>query len=76
MNTPVLPQTIFEQIKELPEKQQYQVLSFIKSLKTAPLEGVPGKNLLKYAGAIPRDDVEIMRAAIEADCEQIDPNEW
>jgi len=76
MNTSILTKTLFDQIKELPEKQQYQVLSFIQSLKAAPMKGVPGKNLLKYAGAISPEDVEIMREAIEADCEQIDPNEW
>jgi len=37
---------------------------------------VPGKQLLQFAGAIPLDDLELMRQAIEDECEQVDLNEW
>jgi hypothetical protein len=39
-------------------------------------QGVPGRQLLRFAGAIPPDDLDLMRQAIEADCEQVDTHEW
>mgnify|MGYP005619758627 CR=1 FL=1 len=37
---------------------------------------VPGKQLLRFAGAIPLDDLRLMQQAIEIGCEAIDSNEW
>jgi len=41
-----------------------------------PLQGVPGKKLLRFAGTIPHDDILMMQKAIQEDCERIDLNEW
>ena len=39
------------------------------------LSGVPGQQLLRFAGAIPLDDIQLMRQAIEEGCERVDTNE-
>jgi len=75
MHTPVITETIIEQVQELPEDLQYQVLSFIQSLR-APQKGIPGKNLLPFAGSIAPEDINAIEKAIEEGCEHIDTNEW
>ncbi len=67
---------IVEQVQVLPDNLQYQVLSFVRALRTLAQTGTPGEKLLKFAGSIPSSDVEEMRDAIEAGCEQVDWNEW
>ena len=39
-------------------------------------QSVSGKDLLQFAGSIPPEDLEIIRKAIEEDCENIDFEEW
>jgi hypothetical protein len=56
---------IIEQLEILPEDLQRQVLEFVQALQAFPRRGVPGKQLLQFAGAIPLDDLELMRQAIE-----------
>jgi hypothetical protein len=41
-----------EQLEHLPAEQQHQALEFARSLVKAKGSGVPGKDLLKFAGAI------------------------
>ncbi len=42
------------------ESKQIQVLEFVEKLKTGTPRGVPGKELLRFAGAISPDDVALM----------------
>lgn len=72
----VIKTKVIEQLDTLPENLQRQVLAFVQALQTAVRQGVPGKQLLGFAGAIPMDDLELMRQAIEDGCEQVDLNEW
>ena len=67
---------VMEQLETLPENLQRQVLEFVQALHVLTPRGVPGKQLLPFAGAIPRDDLALMRQAIGEDCERIDLNEW
>jgi hypothetical protein len=75
MTTPILAE-IVEQVKILPDKLQFQVLAFVRTLRTLTQQGTPGKSLLKFAGSIPMKDLDEMREAIETGCEQVDLNEW
>ena len=60
--------------KELLE--QRQVLNYARSLAlTAPV-GTPGKELLRFAGTIEPDDLNLMAAAIQEGCEQVNGDEW
>ena len=75
MNKTVISEVI-QQLENLPVSIQRQVLDFIKKLTIFNQHGVPGKSLLKFAGAIPPEDLALMSQAIEEDCEQVDMNEW
>ncbi len=67
---------IIEQLNSLPYESQWRVLEFTRALALSTPHGVAGKQLLHFAGAIPSNDVELMRQAVEQGCEQVDVNEW
>ena len=82
---------INQQVAHLTPGQQQEVLVFVKSLGTksdghgadghratdaSADKGTPGKELLKFAGSIPHEDLEAMKSAIEEGCGQVDPNGW
>jgi hypothetical protein len=75
MDTPIVEKVI-EQLKALPQELQRRVLEFTRALADATPRGVPGQQLLRFAGSIPRDDIRLMSEAIERGCEQVDTNEW
>jgi hypothetical protein len=39
-------------------------------------KGISGKELLKFVGLFPPEDLEEIRQAIEEDCGQVDESEW
>jgi hypothetical protein len=65
---------IVKQVNRLPYKLQQRVLDFVKVLSRQ--KGVPGKQLLHFAGTINSDDLQAMTKAIEDGCERVDVNEW
>ena len=67
---------VVEQLKALPNELQWRVLEFTRALSLSTPHGVSGKQLLRFAGAVPPGDVKLMREAIEQGCEQVDANEW
>jgi hypothetical protein len=67
---------VVKQLRTMPDNLQQEVLYFTRKLKVSTQVGIPGKNLLQFAGAISPEDLEIMRQAVEVDCEQVDLNEW
>lgn len=67
---------VVEQLKAMPQHLQWQVLEFVRTLVNAENQGISGQQLLHFAGSIPNDDLQLMRMAIEQDCEQIDHDEW
>lgn len=75
MSTPVV-EKVLELLRELPYELQWRVLEFTRALALSVPRGVPGEQLVRFAGAIPLDDVERMRQAIEQGCEQVNVNEW
>lgn len=75
MNTPVVDKVV-EQLQGLPYELQWRVLEFTRALAVSIPQGVSGKQLLRFAGAIPSAELQLMRQAIEEGCEQVDPNEW
>lgn len=72
----LLKDEIIKQIERLGEDQQQQMLDYARSLTMTKPMGVPGETLLRFAGFIPREDVEDMERAIEGGCEQVDLNQW
>jgi hypothetical protein len=67
---------VIEQLQSLPYDLQRQVLEFTRALALAAPRGVAGRELLQFAGAIPRSDVALMQEAIEQGCERVDTDEW
>lgn len=75
MSVSIIDQVV-EQLKAMPQPLQWKVLEFAQTLVASKIRGVPGQQLLRFAGAIPSDDLQVMREAIEQSCEQVDLNEW
>ncbi len=72
----LLKEEILEQISTLPQEQQRRILDFARALTVSAPVGVAGKELLRFAGAIEADELQMMAQAIEDDCEGIELNEW
>jgi len=75
MDRPIVVKVV-ELLKDLPQELQWRVLEFTRALARSTPRGVPGQELLRFAGAISPDDARLMREAIERGCEQVDANEW
>jgi hypothetical protein len=75
MNIPIIDEVV-KQLKVMPQPLQWQVLEFARSLVKSEVRGTPGQQLLRFAGSIPADDLQLMREAIEQDCERVDIDEW
>ncbi|HET6231443.1 MAG TPA: hypothetical protein VFE05_15320 [Longimicrobiaceae bacterium] len=70
-----LEREIIERLAALAPNQQKQVLEFVRGLDEAPKRG-SGESLLRFAGALPPEDVAAMARAIEEGCENVDPHGW
>ncbi len=67
---------VMEELKTLPEEMQRAVLDFTRSLGQGTPRGVPGKDLVRFAGTLSPADGRLMSEAIERACEQVDHGEW
>ncbi|AFY71367.1 hypothetical protein Pse7367_3119 [Thalassoporum mexicanum PCC 7367] len=67
---------VVEQLRDLPEPLQKQVLDYARLLADQKGKSTSGQNLLPLVGSIPDDDLQLMKEAIEQDCERIDFNKW
>lgn len=77
MLDPVIKQQILDELRRLDADKQRRVLDFARELSEADRpRGVPAKELSRFAGLIPKEDLEEMKRAIEEDCERIDYDEW
>ena len=72
----VIINEVVQQLRTLPNNLQKEVLIFTRQLKRPAKMGVPGKNLLQFAGTFPPEDLDTMRQVIESDCNQVDLDEW
>jgi hypothetical protein len=67
---------ILAELDQLPLDRQRRVLEFARALALVKPVGVPGKDLVRFAGSIPKKDLQQMKAAIEEACERIDRDGW
>jgi hypothetical protein len=67
---------IVSQIERLDYEHQRRVLEFARVLAVTGPKGIPGKQLLSFAGAIHADDLKTIKQAIEDNCEKVNLNEW
>jgi len=65
-----------KQLDHLPAEKQHQVLEFARSLVKAKGHGVPGKDLLRFAGSIEAEDLIAIKKAIHEGCEKVNLDEW
>ena len=75
MDTPIADQVI-EQLKTLSYDLQWRVLEFTRALALSTPHGVPGQQLLRFAGTISAEEAQVMVDAIEQGCERVDADEW
>ncbi|MBS3906240.1 MAG: hypothetical protein KGZ49_04295 [Syntrophaceae bacterium] len=73
MPTESIKDNLIAQIDKLPHDLQLRVLDFVKALTP---KGVEGKSLLRFEGAIPADDLQLISKTIEEGCEKVDISEW
>jgi hypothetical protein len=67
---------VMARMEMLPSELQQLVLEFVQTLQVATDQGVPGHQLLQFAGAIPTDDLARLQQGIVTGCEQVALNEW
>jgi hypothetical protein len=75
MSISIIDQVV-EQLSSMTLSMQSEVLKFTRTLIHSEVQGVSGQKLLRFAGAIPFEDLQLMQTAIEQGCEQVDFNEW
>lgn len=76
MTYSTIKQEIVRELDHLPLELQRRVLDFAQALVLSLPKGVPGRQLLRFAGALEAEDIQAMTQAIEAGCEQVDVDEW
>lgn len=62
-------------LKELTDLQKSRLVDFLEAILGQETKKSP-RNLLKFAGSIPQDDLQLMQKSIEEDCNNIDEDEW
>ncbi len=71
-----LENEVLQLMSQLPEDRQRQVLNFARSLAYSAPVGVPGKDLLRFAGILTEQEAQSLSQAIAEGCEQVDLREW
>lgn len=75
MSVPIIDEVI-EQLQIMPQHMQWQVLEYVRALVKEEVQGTPGQQLLRFAGSISPDDLQLICEAISQDCERVDLDEW
>jgi len=55
---------------------QRRVLDFARALALSQQRGIPGSEILRFAGTLTPQDASEMQHAIEEACERVDPDGW
>jgi hypothetical protein len=76
MTTSALKQEVTERLDALPPEDQRKVLELARALTERHPAGVSGRDLLRFMGTIEETDLDVMRRAIEEDCERVNDSEW
>lgn len=75
MTLTTLEQEILARLHRLTPPQQREVLAFVRTLGNTPV-GIPGRELLAFAGSIEPHDLLTLQQAINEGCEQVNLDEW
>jgi hypothetical protein len=71
-----LKSEISEKLDMLLAEDQRKVLDFARALAERKTRGVKGSDLLPFTQGFSKEDLEVMRQAVEEDCERVDLSEW
>lgn len=69
-------QEIQERLAALTPAEQERVLKYLRGLSGEPPRGVPGRELLRFAGIWTREEADEVRRVIEEECERVSPDGW
>lgn len=69
MMDPLIKNALDRQLEQLPLELQRKVLDFAQALVISLPKGMPGTQLLQFAGTIDLADLQQMQQAIECGCE-------
>ena len=75
MTLTTLEQEILARLHRLAPPQQREVLAFVRILENTPV-GIPGRELLAFAGSIEPYNLLTLQQAIDEGCEQVNLDEW
>jgi hypothetical protein len=71
-----LKSEISEKLDLLLAEDQRKVLDLARALAERKTRTVKGKDLLPFTTGFSKEDLEVMRQAVEEDCERVDLSEW
>ena len=67
---------VLNDLEQLSPEMQARAAWLVHALVEAGPRGIPGRDLLGFAGAIDAVSIREMEEAIEDGCERIDPEAW
>jgi hypothetical protein len=67
---------LYEQLKGMGPAEKRRMLQFARALKRSAVPGTAGRDITRFAGTIPAEDLDAIAAEIDSGCEQVNPNEW
>ena len=71
-----IKEQILSDLEQLSPEMQVRAAQFVHGLVESAPKGIPGRDLLRFAGAIDAESIREMEEAIEDGCERIDPEAW
>ncbi len=71
-----LVRDLIKHLETLSPQLQAQVMDYVRTLDAERARGVPGKDLVRFAGTISKQELAAMSRAIEQGCEQVDLDQW
>ncbi len=71
-----IQEQILQELDKLPPQKQRVALYFVRALVGESPIGVSADELMDLAGSLDPEDARQMRDAVEAGCEQVDPDSW
>ena len=76
MVLPAVKAQILTDLERLSSSEQKRAAELVHALVTPRPKGLPGRELLRFAGALDAESAREMRDAIEEGCERVDLDEW
>ena len=75
MNSAESKEILLKEFEKMDKMNQNRLLNYAKKLSHSS-KSKNIDNVLKLAGSISKEDIELMDKAIKEDCEQVDHDEW